>query len=336
MFKTHSILLCTVIALELAACGDKPADSADTTGTSSGPGTSSNGMSTTTLPTTTVDPTTSAGSTSTSTTDGHTTTTATAETTVSVDESGTTDATTGEEGTTECMELPLPETSTDPGTTDPSTGGQCEDPPDQPQNSSCTDASGCGCASGKCFLIPILGGLCGECLDDDDCPGGCTIPNPIASIGATCNLGGPGAGCNTDATCLNTCAAKCGAVLDVPGIITVSTCGTCKTNADCTSPARPNCTPSYDVLNFTGGLSCKPDGSVANNEGCSLTDDGMGEPLGNHVCQSGKCGQASVMGILNLGICGECNADADCPNGQTCTDPQVDLNSGALIGSVCM
>ena len=46
----------------------------------------------------------------------------------------------------------------------------------------------CGCASGLCFLVPILGGWCGECLVDADCGnGGCTIPDPISSVGATCN-----------------------------------------------------------------------------------------------------------------------------------------------------
>jgi hypothetical protein len=42
------------------------------------------------------------------------------------------------------------------------------------------------------------------------------------------------------------------------------------------------------------------------------------------------------MGLVKLGICGQCNSDADCSMGQTCTDPQVDLDTSLLIGSVCM
>ncbi|MFY0536932.1 hypothetical protein [Nannocystis pusilla] len=41
------------------------------------------------------------------------------------------------------------------------------------------------------------------------------------------------------------------------------------------------------------------------------------------------------MGLLKLGICGQCNSDADCPVNQKCSDPLVDLDMGLLIGSVC-
>ena len=328
MRSPRATLICTLITLGLAGCGDKTTGTASDTAT----GTSS-GDTTASVPTTT-DADTSASSTSTA-TPTTSTTIPTTDITATSDDPATTSGTTGEDTTGECIDLPPQETTTESSSTT-NGGGPCQDPPDQPQDAACSDLSGCGCASGKCFLVPILGGLCSECLDDDDCPGGCTAPNPIAGVGATCNLGEPGAGCNSDATCRNTCAATCGLVLSVQGIIDVSTCGQCETNADCLSAKRPNCSPDYDVAGFGGQLSCKPDHSIPNNVGCSLTDDGMGEPLGNHACQSGKCGEASVMGQLKLGICGECNANADCPNGQVCSDPMVDLNGGTLIGSVCV
>lgn len=228
--------------------------------------------------------------------------------------------------------------STGPGTTadtSVTTGAPaCADPEGQPNDSECTDKSGCGCESGKCFVVPALGGFCGECIADADCDGGgCTVPNPIDGIGATCNTGQPGEGCMSDAVCADPANALCGTLLNVPGILNVSTCGQCKANADCADPALPNCTPTYDVDNFKGKLDCVADASVENNFGCSLEDDG-GVPAGNKACVSGFCGEASVMGLLKLGICGECNSDADCGNG-TCTDPSVDLNSGMLVGSVC-
>jgi hypothetical protein len=216
------------------------------------------------------------------------------------------------------------------------TGSACQDMEDQPINSPCTDSSGCGCDTEKCFVVPALGGFCGECLTDADCaPGGCSVPNPIAGVGATCNMGGPGEGCMSDAVCVDADNGICGTLLEVPGIITVATCGQCKVNADCTDPALANCTPTYDVPNFKGKLDCVADGSIENNNGCSLEDDG-GNPAGNKACKSGFCGEASVMGLLKLGVCGECNSDADCPMGQMCTDPAVDLDMGALVGSVCM
>ena len=265
----------------------------------------------------------------------------------------TTEATMGDSTTTNTPTTTEPTagtgTDSETGTTSPdnpttttttattvTTGSACNDPEDQPINSPCTDMTGCGCDTEKCFVVPALGGFCGECLGDADCaPGGCSVPNPIAGVGATCNMGGPGEGCETNAVCVDADNGICGTLLEVPGIIKVATCGQCTVDADCADPALPNCTPTYDVPNFKGKLDCVADGSVPNNLGCSLEDDG-GDPAGNKACMSGFCGTASVMGLLKLGVCGECNADSDCPMGQMCSDPAVDLDMGALVGSVCM
>ena len=208
-------------------------------------------------------------------------------------------------------------------------GPSCQDPPAQPLDSPCTDSSGCGCASDSYFVVPALGGFCGECLNDADCAGGgCTIPNPIAGVGARCNLGQPGDSCESDAVCNNPAAPHCSEILVVPGIITTSTCGACDTDADC--PAQtPHCTPDYEIADFSGEKFCRAPGSVPNNSGCDV--DGTG----NAACASGFCGEASVMGLLKLGICGECNSDNDCNVGN-CTEPAVDLDAGTLIGSVCL
>lgn len=230
-------------------------------------------------------------------------------------------------------------TTTNPTTTTATTAttmAMCGDPEDQPINSPCTDDSGCGCDTDKCFVVPVLGGFCGECLVDADCEGGgCSVPNPIAGVGSTCNMGGPGDGCMSDDVCADAMHPHCGVLLNAPPIITVQTCGQCKVNADCTDPMLANCTPAYDVENFKGQLNCVGDGTVDNNGGCSLEDDG-GVPAGNKACKSGFCGVADVMSLLKVGVCGECNSDADCPMGQMCSDPQVDLDAGALVGSVCM
>ena len=228
------------------------------------------------------------------------------------------------------------------GNTGVTTGAStCMDPMEgAPIDTPCKDASGCGCASGKCFLVPILGGWCSECLGDADCTGGgCTVPNPIEGIGATCNMGEPGAGCETNNVCSDPANALCGTLLAVENIISVSTCGECITGADCTAdPMLTNCAPTYDVMNFSGQYKCVADNSTANNEGCNLMDDGMGEPVGNKACMSGFCGDATVMGLLHVGVCGECNSNADCtdPAKPTCTDAMVDLDQATLVGSVCM
>lgn len=211
----------------------------------------------------------------------------------------------------------------------PDTDGFCNDPPGQPQSSSCSDESGCGCASGKCFVIPLLGGFCSECLVDSDCPaGGCTIPDPVGVTGAVCNKGGPGDGCETDAVCVDPKHSHCADIIDVTGVFTVSTCSACVSNADC-SPAAPNCAPTFDIAHFTGRNECVPNGSLAIDSGCSLV------PGGAVACQSGHCGAANIMGLVEFGICGECDADSDCQPGQTCSTPQVDLDQQLLIGARC-
>lgn len=298
--------LCFGAALLLAACGGDPKDDA------SG-GESSSGSTSSSTDTPTGDEVTSTPMT-------------TSTSGMSAEGTETTDASTS--------------TSTGPDTGVTTGAPACGDPENQDNDATCTDKSGCGCKSGKCFLVPILGGWCGECLVDTDCgEGGCSVPNPIAGVGATCNMGEPGSGCMSDDVCTDPLNLQCGTLLDVPGIISVATCGECagnEGNADCADPALPNCTPTYDVMNFSGKYVCVGDNTVPQDGGCNLLDpEKDGTPLGNTACMSGFCGEANVMGLLKLGICGECNSNDDCPQGQTCTDPQVDLNAAVLVGSVC-
>lgn len=159
--------------------------------------------------------------------------------------------------------------------------------------------------------------------------------DPVGGVGSFCNGGKPGDGCMSDAVCSDPSAPLCAQVLLVPGILAVSTCGECRSGSDCQDPAAPNCSLDYDLLNFTGQHKCVADGSLPNDSGYNLADC-MGAPVGDRACASGFCGQASVMGLLNIGVCGACRSDSDCPPGKFCDAPQVDLNSGTLSGSVCL
>lgn len=187
-----------------------------------------------------------------------------------------------------------------------------------------------------CFNY-VLGALCGECNVDADCPagGGCSVPNPFMGTGSTCNMGMPGDGCQTDAICKDPSAPICGTVVNAAPILSLSTCGQCKVNADCANhPGGPNCTPTVDIPNFKGQLACVMDGSVENDQPCSLEDVG-GMPAGNTACKSGFCGEATFMSLVKFGVCGECLTDADCAMGQTCTTPMIDEVMYKFIGSVC-
>jgi hypothetical protein len=325
-----------VLALSLSTCGPRPmdtgAESESTTGDAGTLGFTQTGDPPT--PTTTTTPSPTVPSTSDATTFDPSTSTPTTglETTF-----GTTTADDTTTTTTDACDLvsataPSTSATTSPGTT----AGMCADPEGQPDDSTCNDPSGCGCETGKCFVIPILGGLCGECLGDEDCAGGgCTVPNPLGGLGSVCNKGEPGAGCQSDAVCQDPAAPLCKLVLSVPGIIDVATCSACRSNADCPDPNMHNCSPEYDLPGFGGQYVCKADGSAQNNTGCAL-DDCQGQPLGDRVCASGFCNAASVQDVLFIGVCSECRSNGDCAPGLTCSDPQVDLQSNTLIGSRCV
>ncbi len=195
----------------------------------------------------------------------------------------------------------------------------------QPNGESCTENE--GCISALCFSTP-LGGVCGECVTDLDCAditgGGCTIPNPLAvpPSGATCNMGEPGAGCMSDEICMG--EQVCATILDVPGLLTASTCSECIDDTGCIDGAL--CSPSYDVLNLGGIKTCVQPGDVPDGDGCDL------EGSGDEACNSGFCAAADVLGQLELGVCNPCEVDADCGAGEVCDPPTVDLMAGLVVG----
>lgn len=325
-----------MLALSLFACGPRPMDSGGGSGSTTDDASTLGQTQTGDPPTST---TTTAPSPTLPTTSGDTTldpSTSTPTTAVDTTFATTDDSTTTTTTTAACDMVSATSPSTSATSNAGTTAGMCADPEGQPNDLSCQDASGCGCESGKCFVIPILGGLCGECLGDVDCDGGgCTVPNPLASLGSRCNKGEPGAGCQSDDVCQDPSAPLCKLVLSVPGIIDVATCSACRSNADCPDPKQHNCSPEYDLAGFSGQYVCKADGSAQLDTGCSL-DDCQGNPLGDRVCASGFCNAAAVQGVLKIGICSECREDTDCPPGTSCSDPQVDTQSNTMTGSRCL
>jgi hypothetical protein len=190
------------------------------------------------------------------------------------------------------------------------------------------------CISMMCFVVGPLGGICGECLTDADCTdvtgGGCSIPNPLSTPpeGAMCNMGEQGEGCMTDDVCVDE-GAVCAVILDVPGILTASTCSECLDDAGCTDGAL--CSPSYDVAELSGVKTCVPPGSVPDGEGCDLESG-----TGNDACMSGFCQPADVLGVLELGVCSGCATDEDCTEPEVCLAPTVDLMTGLAAGGCGM
>jgi hypothetical protein len=204
-------------------------------------------------------------------------------------------------------------TVTGPTTSGSTTGGGA------PNGEACM--SDFDCASGFCYVAGILGGICGECNSDADCPlGGCSAPNPLDGTWAECNTGGFGDGCDTNEAC--TPPLLCSEIIDVPGVITEATCGECQFDSDCMGL----CSPYYDIPNFSGAWFCADPASLSNGNGCAVFG------TGDQVCISGHCAAADVMGLFVLGVCSECETNADCPNNGTCNAPEVDLNQGLIPG----
>lgn len=216
--------------------------------------------------------------------------------------------------------------SSSSGAADASADGSTGPAVPQPNGTMCEENT--ECESGFCFYIAVLGGICGECLVDSDCDmGGCSLPNPLAQppVGAHCNMGEPGAGCMSDEICQD--GLQCATILEVPDILTASTCSECLTDGDCTAPQL--CSPSYDVLNISGEKVCVDPGSVMNGEGCDFAG------TGDMACMSGICAMTDIMGLLQVGVCGECEADGDCMAPDVCNPADVDIVTGMVTPPTC-
>lgn len=187
-----------------------------------------------------------------------------------------------------------------------------------------TCVDGCECSSGICFGHPVLGSACSECLTDAECQtagvGTCSLNTATES--ASCTGGELGVMCDPAAT---GCAAglTCEQLLDTGGVLPDTFCSECATATDCA--AGEVCTPNVviDGVQPGGFLQCIPQGTGADGTYCPATGDAS-------ACASGICAVVDIggLGIAEVGVCGPCASDTDCPGG-TCQPPVVD-DDGAV------
>lgn len=187
-------------------------------------------------------------------------------------------------------------------------------------------AEPCDCDSSACFVVGPLGGVCSECDEDADCADttgfGCNFGNPLTMTPAVCSTTGDvGQSCETVDACAD--GLFCPTLIEVPGILSASTCSECEPETNNGCMGTDICTPTYDIANIGGNYYCAPVGSVPNDEGCNLTGDGT-------ECESGQCSPASLMGIPVVAVCSPCNEDGDCGGGMTCQLPEVAIAGNAL------
>jgi len=192
-----------------------------------------------------------------------------------------------------------------------------------PLGSPCEDPE-CDCESDQCFVVEPLGGVCSECDEDADCepePGfGCNFGNPLTHTPAVCSGGERPQGCEIDGDC--PMGQYCLTVIEVPGILSVTTCSDCKGDIGCM--AGELCVPTVDIANAGGYYSCVDPGSVPDESGCNVDGDGT-------ECASGQCAPAALMGVPIVAVCSPCNEDGDCGGGMTCQLPEVAIEGDALV-----
>jgi hypothetical protein len=172
-----------------------------------------------------------------------------------------------------------------------------------------------------CNGVPGFGGICSECASDADCrEGNCTFTG--AYFG--CGDGAQGQMCESDEVCGE--GLYCAEVVDLGGLFNGNFCSVCKVDADC--PDGQLCAPQVefmDLMNISGQRACIEPETAPNNQLCDA------ETNGDEQCM-GHCTTADIMGLLEVGVCGECETDMDCDMG-TCMPAMVGLDG--FSGSTC-
>lgn len=188
------------------------------------------------------------------------------------------------------------------------------------------------CASGVCFSFGVLGAICSECKTDADCAAitgfGCTPPDigQVPYEPAHCNMGELGGGCMSSGACAD--GLTCESILDIGFVWHFHSCSACATHDDCA--AGELCSPTIIIEDVAGYLACEPLGSVPIGGTCDFAADG------DLVCASGACARASIDGFAYIGVCSECDEDADCPDGLVCRDASVGTADVVIIPAACM
>jgi hypothetical protein len=174
-----------------------------------------------------------------------------------------------------------------------------------------------------CNGIPGFGGVCSECSSDSDCAeGNCTFLGTYFG----CGDGGVGQQCESDAVCGDD--LFCAEVVNLGGLLNGNFCSECKTDSDC--EAGLLCAPQLEfmgIMDFSGQRACIEPGSAPDNQICDVNG------AGDEQCEN-FCTAADIMGLITIGLCGACESDSDCGDGQTCAPAVIGFDG--FSGSICM
>jgi hypothetical protein len=178
------------------------------------------------------------------------------------------------------------------------------------------------CAEGlHCNGVPGFGGICSECNSDADCEeGNCTFTG--AYFG--CGDGSLGQNCESDEVCGDD--LYCAEVVNLGGLFNGNFCSECQTDEHC--PDGQLCAPSIEfsgLEDVSGHRTCIEPNTAPNDQLCDA--DGAGD----EQC-IGYCMTADLMGLIEVGICGDCKTDEHCDGG-TCTPAMISFSG--FSGSTC-
>ncbi|MBA3547541.1 MAG: hypothetical protein H0T76_13740 [Nannocystis sp.] len=272
------------------------------------------------------DPGTTEGASSTSTTSDSASSTVTTPTTT---DATTTTGTTGTTGTVDQTTMaPTTDPCADSGGFIDCNGTSSGGGEPLPNGAEC--GSDADCESMNCYKnMLVMLSVCAECNEDADCVAagtGTACNLDLATQSIACSDGQNGSTCMSDEACMST---HCDAVIEIPipGLLP-DTCGECSVSDDC--PVMDDiCSPNFDFMAFSGQKKCVAPGSVENNQLCPSD-----EAEGDAACMSGHCTTATLMGIVPVNICGECDGDGDCDMGMTCMPAEASM--AGLTGSTCV
>lgn len=185
------------------------------------------------------------------------------------------------------------------------------------------------CDSMNCYTNPLMPGqgVCSDYNEDADCtdPGFPSCSISVMMGWAVCEDGSLGDQCMSQAACQEGLFCEPVINIPIPGVIP-DTCGECSESSDCMEGKI--CSPDVSIETQSGQKTCVEPGSVPNDDFCPHDT-----PDGDMACMSGHCGEVMFMGIVTLGICGECESDDDCMGG-TCMPGEASMSG--LSGSTCV
>lgn len=168
----------------------------------------------------------------------------------------------------------------------------------------CTDDE--QCVSSYCYRFGDLGGFCGSCGDDSDCALGCNHPKILSEpiVPSACGNGSLGAGCQDDNAC-NT-EFSCAQVKVSASGVALLACSECSEDSDCSQ--NQSCAVAFSAQQQQAYRVCRDSNGWGLGQICDT----------DAQCGLGHCETYRFPDGTEVGVCGECKTDAECPLATQC------------------